>query len=117
LLKEKKWNLAKKSIEDRLPKNFQPNARRNFLKEKNWKFAKKSIEDRSTKISQSMCVENCSKTNLEVGEEVHRRPLHENFPPDTRRNCSEKKMEVGEEVNRRSFHEKFSHLYPVVYQT
>jgi hypothetical protein len=34
-----------------------------------WKLAKKTIEDRSTKISQQMRVKDCSKKNVEVGEE------------------------------------------------
>jgi hypothetical protein len=32
-----------------------------------------------------MCIKDYPKKNFEVGEEVHRRSLHENFPTDVRR--------------------------------
>ena len=75
-----------------LHENFPTDVRRELLINKFWKLAEKSIEDRFTRISQPMCVEDCSKKNLEVGEEVHRRLLHENFP-------TEKNSEIGEEVH------------------
>ena len=37
------------------------------------------LEDHTTKISQPMCIKDYPKKNLEIGKEVHRRSLHENF--------------------------------------
>ena len=120
------------SLHEKLPTDV----RRELLERRILKSAKKSIEDRSTKFSQPMCARDCSKTNFEVGEEVHRRSLHEIFPTDVRReslkrrilklakksiedrstkfsqpmcveNRSKKNSEVGEEVHRRSLHEIF----------
>ena len=68
-----------------LHENFPNDARRTFVQRIFRKLARKAIEDRSSKISQTMRVENCSKNISEVGEEVHRRSLHENFPNDARR--------------------------------
>ena len=69
-----------------LHENFPNDARRTFVQRIFRKLARKAIEDRSSKISQTMRVENCSKNISEVGQEVHRRSLHENFPNDARRN-------------------------------
>ena len=49
-----------------------------------WQLAMKTIEGRATKLSQQIRVKDLSKKNVEVGEEVHRRSLHKNFPTDTR---------------------------------
>ena len=90
------------------PQTFPSRCESKIAQRRIWKLAKKSIEHRSTKISQPMCVESCSKRNLEVGEEVHRRSLHENFQADVRiENSSKKIFEVCEEVHRTSLHKNF----------
>ena len=67
LLEEKNWKLAKKSVEDRSKKISQQICVKD-CSWKIWKLAKKSIEDRSKKISQLMCVNEC---RWKIGTEVH----------------------------------------------